>query len=201
MFALTIQPFELYNEATGEFSGSNKPIYLELEYSLDAIMKWETKYCKQWIQQEHTKDPRVKKKQPEFSNEEITYLIKCMATNVDMKDIDDEVFLGLRQKDIEDIFKYMQSPQSAIKKIPETKSKGKKDPIPMTSDRVEAWMVELQMPWEYRFINFNRLLTLIQIINYDNTPDDKKKKTKASEVMKNWNEINDKRLAELGTKG
>mgnify|MGYP006908805150 CR=1 FL=1 len=124
-----------------------------------------------------------------------------MTTNYSIEEIDDDIFKGFEQKDIEGFFKYLQDPQSAVKKIPEIKGGKKKDPIPFTSDRIYAWMVELQIPLTLETWNLNRLLNLIQIVNYDNTPNDKKKKTKPADVMKNWNEINDRRLKELGTKG
>ena len=72
----------------------------------------------------------------------------------------------------------------------------------MTSDRVYAWMFESQIPLEAEYWNIHRLMNVIQVINYDNTPDDRKKSQKPFEVAQDYARINEERLKKLGkTKG
>ena len=127
------------------------------------------------------------------------YYMRCMVLDKTADEIDEKLFLGLSQKHYEEITKYLQDSQSATK-LPEDKN-SKSNGIQLTSEVIYAWMSELQIPWEAQYWNINRLFNVIQIINEDNTPPDKKKKKKAYEQMREWSQINDKRLKEMGTKG
>ena len=44
-------------------------------------------------------------------------------------------------------------------------------------------------------------MNVIQVVNYDNTPDDRKKRAKPMEVAQDYARINEERLKKLGTKG
>ena len=61
-------------------------------------------------------------------------------------------------------------------------------------------MVSLQIPAEYEKWHINRLLTLIQVCNVKNAPNDTKKMSK-NEIARNYDAINAARRAKLHTKG
>lgn len=203
MLILHINPFSVFDERTDSFINIDEHIELRLENSLHAIAEWEKKYKKQWLP-ENNKNPYAQEKQEKRTPEEMLYFIKCMILNHDLYSFDDKILYGLTQEDYEKIRDYMQDSQSALTSIPEVKEDKKKNKaqVKMTSERVYAWIAEQQIPWEAEYWNINRLFNLIQIINYDNTPDDKKKRgMKPYEVAQDYAAINQQRLAKLGKKG
>lgn len=209
MLLITVAPYSVFNEATDEFISIDKPIKLKMENSLAAISEWEKKYEKMWFPDQKA-SPYAKKQQQEKTPDEMMYFIKCMIHKIDgeiidgPEDVDDKIIHALSEKNYKDINDYLTHPQSALKSIPETKpdKKHKSDPIKMTSERIYAWLAEEQIPYSsVEWWNINRLFNVIQIINYDNTPDDRKKRQKPFEVAQDYARINEQRLKQLGTKG
>jgi hypothetical protein len=203
MLTITINAFSVFDEKTDTFISVDEPIKLRMENSLWAIAEWEKKYKKSWLP-----DPKAskmaKKDQTTKTQEEMLYFIKCMILNYEQDEINDAWLYGLSESNFQDITDYLQDSQTALTSIPETKpdKKRKPDQVKMTSERIYAWMFELQMPLETEFWNINRLMNVIQVINYDNTPDDRKKSQKPFEVAQDYARINEERLKRLGkTKG
>ena len=196
MLVITIPQVDLYDERTEKFIKTDGDTVLKLENSLHAISQWERKFKKRYFP-----DSKSKIKKVQFTPEESLYFIKCMVLNIPLEELDDNIFLGLTEENAKAINEYIADSQSAIKSLPETKESGKKDAVPLTSERIYAWMFELQMPLEMEFWNINRLMNVIQIINYDNTPPDKRKKRPASDIARDMAMENERRLKELGTKG
>lgn len=204
MLIITIPAFEVFDEATNEFIKKGETVKLKLEHSLLAIARWEMKYKKPYFPPEKTNNPYVSKQQQkeERTEEETRYFIKCMVTNMEFEDIDDTIFYGLTKKNMEDIAEYLADPMSATKIAEDKSKKSKKKSRTLTSEVIYAWMVELQIPFEAEKWNIGRLMNLIQIVNEDNTPEDKKKKRAAAyDRAKNWDKVNEQRLQQLGTKG
>ena len=199
MLKIIVPPFEIFDEATNTFISESKPTVLKMENSLYAISQWEMFYKKPYFPKKNKNPYKKKEEEPQRTPEEMIYYMRCMVLDKTADEIDEKIFLGLSQKNFEEITKYLQDSQSATK-IPEDKN-SKGNSIQLTSEVIYAWMSELQIPWEAQYWNINRLFNVIQIINEDNTPPDKKKKKKAYEQMKEWSQINDKRLKEMGTKG
>ena len=189
----------MYNEATGKFIVVKEETTLKLENSLHAIAEWEKKFKKPYIQDD--KNPYSKKE--ERTTNEIMYFMKCMVMNIPVEEIDDDIFYGLDDKLFKKILEYMGDSQTALTSIPSTGDKGKKDAVKLTSERIYAWMFELQIPLELEYWNINRLMNVIQVMNWDNTPPDEKKKArrKPHEIARDMAVINEKRLKEFGTKG
>lgn len=202
MLVIKVKPFSVFDERSDTFITVDQHTELRLENSLYAIAQWEMKYKKQWLP-ESNKNPYAKQKEPQRTPEETMYFIKCMVTNIDINDFDDKILYGLTEEDFIKIRDYLQDSQSALTSIPETKEdKKNRQQVKMTSERIYAWMSEQQIPWEAQYWNINRLFNVIQIINYDNTPDDKKKRMKPSEIARDYAAINEQRLKQLGkTKG
>ena len=208
MITITVEAYGAFDESTEKFISIDQSVKLHMENSLFAIAEWEKKYKKPWFPDSRASES-VKKKQSEKTQEEMFYFIKCMITHIDGKkvlcveDVDDKILYGFKEKDYQKITEYLQDSQTALTHIPETKESKKKktDSIKMTSDRIYAWIAELQMPIECEYWNINRLMNVIQVINYDNTPDDKKKTQRPYEVAQDYARINEERLKRLGKKG
>ena len=204
MLPLTIKSFKLFDERTESFIQIDHDTYLEMENSLVAIAKWEEKYHKPWFEKEN-KNPYIKDQKPTKSEEEMRYFMKCMITNIPFNEIDDRIFYGLTQSNAEAIGAYLQDPHGADPKVPPVKEDKKKRASPLfTADRIYAILAEQQIPWDIaEKWNINRVLRIIEIINYDNTPDDKKKKPATyKETAEKYKNINEQRLKQLGkTKG
>lgn len=210
MLSLTIKAFNVFDEKTEKFIKVEEDTKLLMENSLHAIAEWEKKYKKQWLPD--TKASQYTKKQQEENRtpEEVLYFIKCMIRYVnqklviDVSEIDDSLLYGLSESDVKKITDYLSDNQTALKSIPEVKpdKKHKSDPIKLTSERLYAWLVEQQISFDpVEYWNINRLMNLVQIVNYDNTPDDRKKRQKPYEVAQDYAKINEQRLKALGTKG
>lgn len=203
MLIITIPAFEVFDEGKNEFIRIEKPTTLKLENSLLAIARWEMKYKKPYFPSAKTNNPYApQEKPPERTEEEMRYFIKCMVINMEFEEIDDTIFYGLTKKNVDDISNYLGDPLSATVIVEDKSKKSKKKSRTLTSEVIYAWMVELQIPFEAENWNINRLMNLVQIVNEDNAPEDKKKKRAAAyDRAKNWDRINEQRLQQLGTKG
>ena len=206
MLTIIIEPFSVFDEKTETFINVETKTVLKLEYSLKAITEWEKKYKKPWLQQSKPKNPYVKEPEgPTRTEEEMRYFIKCMVTNIEFDEIDDTIFYGLSEENARKIGDYLGDSQGVNIKVPEVKPRkgAKKDPFPLSSDRIYAWVFELEMTLEVENWNIFRLLTVIQMINYDNTPDDQKKNvsTTSKSTAEAYAKLNEQRLKQYGTKG
>ena len=209
MLPITVKAFNVFDESTDSFITVEKDTKLLLENSLFAIAEWEKKYEKPWFPDQKASVYAKKQKKEERTPDEMLYFIKCMIRYIngveviDISEVDDQILYGLSEENYKKISEYLQKGQTALKSIPETKpdKKHKSDPIRMTSERVYAWMAELQMSMSFEYWNINRLMNVIQVVNYDNTPDDRKKRQKPFEVAQDYARINEQRLKQLGTKG
>ena len=203
MLCITIKAFKLFDERTESFIQIEHDTYLEMENSLEAIAKWEAKYHKPWFEKED-KNPYAEKKSQK-TEDEMRYFIKCMITNIPFNEIDDNIFYGITQDVAEKISAFLQDPHGADAKVPPVKEDKKKRASPLfTADRIYAILAEQQVPWNIaEKWNINRVLRIIEIINYDNTPDDKKKKPATyKETAEKYKNLNEQRLKQLGkTKG
>lgn len=190
----------MFNEATNKFIHVDNDTILKMENSLKAISEWEKKYKKPYIPD---KGNNPYEKPEEHTYEEIMYFIKCMVMNIPLEEIDDKIFMGLSEENINEIMQYLQDDQTALKSVPTVSSHGKRDAVKLTSERIYAWMFELQIPLELEYWNINRLMNVIQVMNWDNTPPDEKKKArrKPHEIAKDMAAINAERLKKYGTKG
>lgn len=179
---IVIPEKEMYNEITNEFFYT-KGAKLKLEHSLVSISKWESIWKKPFI----SKDERTKE-------ETISY-IKCMNLT---QNVDDSVFFGLTNKNIEQVNQYISDPMTATWFSEETKKKGGNSRI-VTSELVYYWMIALNIPMECQKWHFNRLITLIQVCNEESKTSNKKMSKR--ELMSRNRSINEARKAALHTRG
>lgn len=181
MIEIRIPPAELWDKDKREFFTIKKEVKIALEHSLVSISKWEAKWHKPFL---------VAK--PEKTLEETISYIECMSLT---KNIDPRVFYAIPASEIERVQKYINDPQTA-RKPPEHTQERRKETI--YSETVYYWMIEYNIPSEYRKWNLNRLLSLIDYIGRKKAP---AKKMSASQKYKHYAQLNEARKKAWGTKG
>lgn len=143
---------------------------LELEHSLLAISKWESKWNKPFL----TDDPK--------SDEEFRDYIRCMSLD---EEIPYEAYAYLNVNQLHEINKYIESPMTATTIHDSSNNSPKREII--TAELVYYWMISLRIPFECERWHFNRLMTLIRVCGIKNSPD---KKMSDDEVMARQKRIN-----------
>lgn len=181
MLQITIPATEQYDELHGEFIHTKEQT-LQLEHSLVSLSKWERKWHKPFL---NTKEKTL---------EETIDYIKCMTLN---KNVPDEVYSCLTQKNVDDINAYIEDPMTATT-FSEDKNGPKSREI-ITAELIYYWMISLQIPVdECQKWHINSLLTLIRVCNIKSQPP---KKMGKRETMSRNAALNAARKKQLNTKG
>lgn len=181
---IEVKGSELFDEKTQRFI-EVKPTILNLEHSLIAISKWESKYHTPFL------------KEDEKTPEQIEYYIKCMTIN---QNVDPNVYKAITPTQQEEILAYTKDPMTATWFGDEKKpgrGRGRKTEV-ITSELIYYWMVALSIPSEYEKWHLNRLLTLIQVCNSYNQPP---KKMSKNDIIRNNDALNAARRAAMKTRG
>ena len=179
MLNIIIPGVELFDETTNEFIYL-KEQSLDLEHSLVSISKWESKWCKPFLNG-NNKTP-----------EEIIDYVRCMILN---DDVDPEIYNRLSERNFKDINNYIEAPMTATT-FRNERSSGNREII--TSELIYYWMVSFNIPFECQTWHLNRLLTLVRVCNVKNNPP---KKMSRQEVMARNRELNKQRKNALNTHG
>ena len=179
MLEIIIPGLELYNEETNEFICYDD-VKLELEHSLVSISKWESKWCKPFLD---GKDKTL---------DEIVDYVRCMTIS---DNIESDVYDRLTEENLVVINEYIGRPMTATTFNNEKKSTGREI---ITSEIIYYWMVSFNIPFECQYWHLNRLLTLIKVCNVKNNPP---KKMSQKEILARNKALNDARKKELGTRG
>lgn len=181
MLTIHVPEKELWDAKAREFVRV-KAFTLQLEHSLLALSKWESKWCKPFLtDQEKTK-------------EETLDYIRCMTVN---QNVDPKSYEYLRNDDIEKINEYIRAPMTATW-FNEKKNNQRRSSEQVTSELIYYWMVAMQIPWEAQKWHLNRLLTLIRICSIKNEPP---KKMSKRDVMSRNAQLNAMRRAKSGSLG
>ena len=180
MLSITTPLIELYDPVSETFT-EYKPVNLELEHSLVAISKWESKWMKPFLSNDNKTDDQI-----------YDYIL-CMITN--RSDIDIQLIKSIPQKLIDNITSYIQSPMTATT-INQGNSKSSREII--TSELIYYWMISFNVPFECQYWHLNRLLMLINVCNIKNSPP---KKASANEIMSRNRALNAARKKALNTSG
>jgi hypothetical protein len=180
VLTITVPKQEVFNEATDEFEDFPE-IVLELEHSLVSLSKWESKFKKPFLTTEHK------------TVEEMAGYIEAMI--VTPKNSRGVIF-RLTEQNLMDINDYIESKESATTfgKMPQHKVRGET----ITSELIYYWLVTFNIPFEVETWHLNRLFSLIRICNVKNQ---KQKKMSPREIAMRNREINERRRAELSTRG
>lgn len=171
---------EGWDERKQEFVEPEEKI-LQLEHSLISISKWESKWHKAFLSKN------------EKTDEETFDYIKCMTLT---QNVDPSIYDHLTTDNVNQIKAYIDDPMSAsiVPKSPE----GKNNHEVVTSELIYYWMISLTIPLECQKWHLNRLLKLIEVCNYKNTPPKKRSK---SEIMRSNAALNAARRRQYGTRG
>ena len=186
MLVITIpasKPVEYYDEIKEEFftKPGTKEQTLQLEHSLGALSKWESKWCRPFLSN------------PPATVEETIDYIKCMTIT---KNVNPEVYDNLTEENIEQIKAYINAPMTATTFYDEKNTKRNREIV--TSELIYYWMIALQIPSDYEKWHINRLLTLIRVCNIKNQPP---KKRSRREIMSRNAALNAARKRQLNTNG
>lgn len=180
MLTVCIPPIELWDETKNEFVGT-KGATIQLEHSLVAISKWESRWNVPFL----TKD----KKTPE----QLLDYIKCMTIT---QNVPQDVFNAIPKKILNRIVEYINNSMTATT-FSQRETKGGSREI-ITSELIYFWMISYGIPFECQKWHLNRLLTLIRICNVKNQP---AKKMGKKELMSRNAQLNAARRKKLNTRG
>ena len=174
---------DLWDEEHEEFISipATKEQKLQLEHSLIALSKWESKWCK-----------------PFFTKEEKTYeetidYIRCMTITANVKP---EVYYALTNENVSEVTKYINAPMTATTFSSRKRGGASREQI--TSELIYYWMIVFNIPFECEKWHLNRLLTLIRICEVKNEPP---KKMSKGALMSRNKSLNAARKKKLNTHG
>lgn len=181
MLILDIPSCEMFDEETDRFI-TVKEQTIKLEHSLLSVSKWESKWCKPFLD----KNPKTK--------EETLDYVKCMIITP-MKNYD--VVSSFTSEQFNKISEYIDSPMTAttVKTFNDNKPPSREI---ITSELIYYWMVAHGIPFECEKWHINRLLTLIKVCNAKNQPE---KKMSRVQTAKMQSALNAQRRAKLKSKG
>lgn len=150
---------------------------VNLEHSLVSVSKWESVWEKSFLGKE------------EKTNDETISYVRLMVLD---EDIAPEVFQKLIENHLGEIQDYIKAPMSATKLYTNPNSAESRETV--TSELIYYWMLSLNVPVQFERWHFNRLITLIRIINLKNSP--KKKMS-----LNDRRALNRQRQAKYKTRG
>ena len=180
MLKITIPAVDGWDEQKEEFV-QLKEQTLQLEHSLVSLSKWESKWCKVFL------DSRREK-----THEETLDYIRCMTLT---PNVDPDVYNRLTIENVAMINEYIEAPMTATYFSKDAKSNSSEQ---VTSELIYYWMIALNIPFECQKWHLNRLLTLIKVCNIKNQP---AKKMNMREVMSRNAALNAARKKRLNTRG
>ena len=161
---------------------NDKPVTLKFEHSLLALSKWESKHKKAFLASTS-----------KTSTEMVEYFEEMLIS----PPVRELIYL-LSPEQLEEITDYINDPRTASS-VPDVE--GLSNPFnkeTVTSELIYYWMVALQIPFEAEKWHLNRLMMLVRITNFKQTPPEKQDKAR---MFAKWRELNEKRKAEYNTTG
>lgn len=179
MLKIEVPGIEMWDESKEEFRSSPSSV-LYLEHSLISVSKWESKFKKSFLASKN------------FSREETLEYVKCMTINPLN---DDTVYERLTDDKLKDIFDYIQDPMTASS-VRENKKVSSREIV--TSELIYYWMISLNIPKECEKWHLNRLLMLVRVCNFKNTPPKKRSKR---DIMSQNSALNAARRQSMNTLG
>lgn len=180
MLKVIVEGQELFDAETSTFS-ETETIELELEHSLLSLSKWESKHEKPFLS---SKD---------LTRDETFDYVMCMILTPGItKDMIEHATVQI----VSEVNAYINSPQSATKfgELPKKRIQGEV----ITSELIYYWLSAFSLNWEAQHWHLNRLFSLIRIANNKNSPPEK---ISNAERARRMHDLNERRKAELGTRG
>lgn len=179
MLYLSVSSGELFDEATWSFI-EVKPTVIQLEHSLLAISKWESKWKKPFMSTE-TK-----------SEEEFRDYVRCMTIN---RNVDPNVYLKLTAADFKKVDDYIHDSMTATTFRNWGQEKPSNEMI--TSELIYYWLAAAQIPFEVEKWHLNRVMTLLRVYSAKNNP----KKMSMKDRYKTNKAINEANKAKFHSRG
>lgn len=183
MLTLNIPSSEWFDENRMEFY-KVEPCALQLEHSLISLSKWESKW----------KKPYLNPSSPITRDEFLDY-VRCMTIS---RNVNPLVYESLSPELIATIQDYINDKMTATWFSKDQKEKGITRGRIVTSELIYYWMIAQNIPAEYQKWHLNRLLTLIEVCNAENSP---KGKMPTEEILRRNKELNDQRRRAMHTNG
>lgn len=184
MLQLMLKDVEFYDESSNRFYYF-KGGPLKLEHSLMSLAKWESKWEIRFIPNQNS-----------LSQEQFLDYIKCMTIG----QVKDDLYYCITQSDCNQIYKYINSKQSACTITKEQKPKQTSEEV--SAETIYWWMTMYGIPFECEKWHLNRLLTLIDFIGAKNSNSSPTtKKSSPQEVMKRNAALNARNRARFHSKG
>lgn len=161
---------------------SGETYILELEHSLVALSKWESKFKKAFL------GPSEK------TDEEVIGYVEAMLVNPFTPP---EILQKLNKTHFDQINAYIEDKMTAttFNELPGQSGRSRET---ITSELIYYWMVSYQIPWEVETWHLNRLFTLIKVFNVKNS---KPKKMSRGEMAAQRRALNEQRRAQYNTPG
>lgn len=178
---ITIPAGQLYSESENRFYKVEEAT-VELEHSLVALSKWESKWHKPFL----TKDQKTRAEALDY--------IRCMCVT---PGIDDIVFNTLTNSQIKEITKYIDDPMTATT-INNKQPKAKHSNETVTSELIYYWMNEGNISSDCENWHLNRLFKLIEVTAIKRQPE---KKMSRRDTMAQNKALNAARRARHGSRG
>lgn len=178
MLDIVIPSVEFYDELKNEFI-QTKEYKLRLEHSLVSLSKWEAKWNKPFLSDEHK------------TIEETIDYIKCMTLT---QNVSDDAYKNITDQVIIDVNNYISEKMTATT----IKEEGRNSKEIITSEIIYSWMISLNIPLECQKWHLNRLLTLIKVCNIQSQPP---KKMNRNEMIQKNKDLNAQRKSKMNTRG
>ncbi len=126
--------------------------------------------------------------------EETLDYVRCMTIT---QNVDPNIYYALTQKNLNDVYKYIDMPMTATT-FGEQKKNSAKEVV--TAELIYYWMIALNIPMECQKWHLNRLLTLVRVCNIKND-NSKNNKMSIREINARNAALNAERRKKLKTKG
>lgn len=184
MLKLTIPAREWFDEKTMEFI-SVKEQTITLEHSLISVSKWEAKWKKPFLSEANK------------TLEETVDYVRCMTITQNVNPL---VYRSLGDREIEKVEKYIEDPMTATT-VPNRSASNRVAGVrkeTVTSELIYYWMVAMNIPSEYEKWHLNRLLMLINVIDFKNSKPEKKS---AAQMAQERRALNEARRAKHHSRG
>lgn len=183
MLTITVPELELWDEENEAFN-SEPSFQLQFEHSLASLSKWESKYEKAFLVEDHK------------SQEEMLWYIYFMLIP---PGVSFDKLSRLSIENLGEINEYIESKQTATTFRESLVKKGRAQKI--TAELIYYWMYSFGIPTEWENRHLNQLFALIRVFSANQSKSGKQTKQSRAEAAEWQRTENARRRAEFGTRG